>query len=462
MTIDAKFLSELQEYVAIPSVSAQPEHAANCRRAAQWMSDKLKSLGFTSQLVETGGHPLVFSKFKSSAEASHIVIYGHTDVQPADITKEDWEGRAPFHVTIKDDYAWGRGVADNKGPTLALIYGLAAALKNHPKLKLNITCLIEAEEEIGSKNLTKTLEQLKPSLGPVDAVILSDTSSPSAQQLAIVTGTRGIMGFDVHVMGLARDLHSGNGGPVPNAASELARVVATLFDEQGKVTIPGFYDGCVTPTAEQIKGVAATNSAGEFMHAHGNKGFYPLCGQDAFVAQRYWPSLELNGMYSGYQGQGSKTIIPATATAKFTCRIAPGQDPEKFSQVVIAGVKARLDNKLFDCEVDFYKKPMSAYSAPVPHLGGAVEPGVSPRFKDIFQAVHDAAKNTTGNAPLYVAEGASIPVLPDIRRVLGAHAIMLGLAGEDAGMHSPQEKANLPLLKTGIKTWQNFFETLGS
>lgn len=451
------FIKDLREYIALPSVSAQPAHAPDCRRSAEWVAAKLKALGMTVELVETGGHPLVMGTRRVQGAAPHIVVYGHHDVQPVDPTKEKWNS-PPFELTERDGAWWARGVADNKGPTLALIYGLGEALKKDPRV--NITCLIEGEEEIGSKHLVATLEKLAPRLGSVDAIVLSDTASLSPTQLCITTGTRGIMGFDIHVTALARDLHSGNGGPVPNAARELARVVAALFDAEGRVALPGFYDGVITPTAEQLAGLKASNSREEFMHQHGNRGFYSLGGQDPFVANRFWPSLEVNGIYSGYQGEGSKTIIPAKATAKITCRIAPGQDHVKFSNSVIDGVKKLLDQKLFACQVDFHKGAMPAYGVPVPHLGGDAG-GTPPSFKGIFQAVHDSVQAATGHAPMYVSEGASIPVLPDLSRILKTHAIMLGLAGEDAGMHSPDEKASLEMLENGAAAWQKFFEKVG-
>ncbi len=453
----AAFLKELADYVAIESVSAQPAHAQDCRRSAEWVAAKLKSLGMSVELVETGGHPLVMGTYRVEGNAPHVVVYGHHDVQPVDTAKESWKS-PPFTLSERSGGLWARGVADNKGPTLALIYGLAAALKKKPQV--NITCLIEGEEEIGSKHLVATLEKLAPRLGPVDAIVLSDTTSHSPKQLCVTTGTRGIMGFDIHVTALARDLHSGNGGPVPNAARELARVVALLFDNEGRVTLPGFYDGMLIPNAEQVAGLKATNSQKNFATQHGNRGFYPLAGTDPFVANRFWPSLEVNGIHSGYDGEGSKTIIPAKAFAKITCRIAPGQDHEKFAKTVVAGVEALLDKTLFESSVDFHKKPMPAYSVPVPHLGGDAA-GTPPSFKAIFQAVHDSVKAVTGNAPMYVSEGASIPVLPDLSRILKTHAIMLGLAGEDSAMHSPDEKADIEMLSNGSDAWQKFFETVG-
>lgn len=453
----AAFLKELADYIAIESVSAQPAHAADCRRSAEWVAQKLQSLGMTAELVETGGHPLVMGTRRVEGSAPHIVVYGHHDVQPVDPAKENWKS-PPFELAQREGGLWARGVADNKGPTLALIHGLAAALQKNPRV--NVTCLIEGEEEIGSKHLVPALEKLAAKLGPVDAIVLSDTTSHSPAQLCITTGTRGIMGFDIHVTALARDLHSGNGGPVPNAARELARVVAALFDAEGRVTIPGFYDGVLTPTAEQLAGLKATNLPKEFAAQHGNRGFYPLGGQDPFVANRFWPSLEVNGIHSGYEGAGSKTIIPAQAFAKITCRIAPGQDHVKFSQTVIKGVEALLNNQLFESHVDFHKGAMPAYGVPVPHLGGDAG-GTPPSFKKIFQAVHDSVKAATGNAPMYVSEGASIPVLPDLSRILKTHAIMLGLAGEDAAMHSPDEKADIEMLSNGAVAWQKFFETVG-
>lgn len=455
--MDKSFIEELRGYVALPSVSAQPVHAQDCVTTAEWVAKKLTSMGLKAELVPTGGHPLVMGTYRVEGKAPHVVVYGHYDVQPVDPTKEQWDS-PPFELHERKGRLWARGVADNKGPTLALLWGLSEALKKKPQV--NITCLIEGEEEIGSKHLVATLEKLAAKLGPVDAVVLSDTTSLAADRLCVTTGTRGIMGFDIHVQALARDLHSGNGGPVPNAARELARVVAQLFDDEGRVSLPGFYDGAAKPTAEQINGLQEANSQEHFKKEHGNRGFYPLGGTDPFVANRFWPSLEVNGIHSGYEGEGSKTIIPARAVAKMTCRIAPGQDHNKFAQGVIRGVEALLDNKLFTCRVDFHKGAMPAYGVPVPHLGGDAG-DTRPSFKDIFQAVHDSTREVTGNPPLYISEGASIPVLPDLSRILKTHAIMLGLAGEDAAMHSPDEKADPGILENGMKVWQKFFEKVG-
>jgi acetylornithine deacetylase/succinyl-diaminopimelate desuccinylase-like protein len=464
MSIDSKFLRELADYVAIPSVSAQPAHAKDCVTAANWVAKKLTSIGFSSKLVPTGnkntkGHPLVVGTYRTPApknsKVPHIVVYGHYDVQPAEPFNL-WK-TPPFASTVKGTHAYGRGVADNKGPTLALLWGLAEALKKNPHA--NITCLIEGEEEVGSKNLPATLQKLKKELGHIDAVVLSDTESLSAQQLVITSGVRGLFAIDFTLRGLMRDLHSGNGGPVPNAIRELTRVLGSVFDKDGWVNIPHFYDGVLPAARAELAGIKKTLSPQKFAKEIGAKGFYPLNGKSPFEANKFFPSFELNGILGGYQGDGVKTIIPASATAKITCRIAPGQNPDSILKTVIDGLLTRVDKKLFDAEISIVQECKPAYATPLPHLNKADAKRSSPGFKNVIENIHDSVELVTRNAPLYIREGASIPILPDIKAILGADAVMLGLANEDSGMHSPEENIDLRILETGIKVWQTFFES---
>jgi acetylornithine deacetylase/succinyl-diaminopimelate desuccinylase-like protein len=454
-----EFLSELAEYLAIPSVSAKPEHAEDCLRAAGWVGGRLGEMGFATRLVDTGGHPLVMGQRRVAGRVPHLVVYGHYDVQPAE-PLELWKTPA-FELVVKGQKAYGRGVADNKGPTLALLAGLSDALAKNPDLPLNITCLIEGEEEVGSANLHKTLSALKKELGHIDAVLLSDTSSGSHKDLWITTGLRGVMAFDISLQGLARDLHSGNGGPIPNAVRELTRVLGGLYDAQGWVRIPGFYKGITRGAKAEMAALKRIFTPAEFAHEIGAKGYYRMDGMSPFEVNRFFPSLELNGIYGGYQGEGSKTIIPARATAKMTCRIAPGQDPDALRRAILAEIEKRVDKRLFDLSIKIHEKGTAAYATSLPHLSARVKADTSV-FAAAFGAVHSAVKEATGNPPQYLREGASIPVLSNIKRILGADAIMLGLFREDSLLHSPNENVDLRLLKIGREVWADFFGRMGA
>jgi len=452
----------LTQYVGLRSISAQSAHKADCQATATWVLDLLKGLGFGGKLVPTGGHPLVMATFAptglpKSVKIPHVVVYGHYDVQPPE-PLDLWKTDA-FTLTKKGGKLYGRGSADNKGPTLALIAGLASALEQNPNLPLKITTLIEGEEEIGSAHLHKTLAKLKKQIGPVDAVVLSDTGSKGPNDLIVTTGVRGVMALDVQITALKRDLHSGHGGPVPNAVRELTRVMGSLYRPDGMVSLPGFYKGITKPNRAEVASMNKILKKGDFAREIGAKGYYSMKGMNPFVAMRFLTSIELNGVYGGYQGEGSKTIIPAQATAKLTCRIAPGQDPAHLLKSITGGILQRINKKLFDTSIEIIEAGLPAYAAPLPHLDPAAKTQ-SPRFIDACLALESACVKVTKRKPLYLREGASIPVLSTIATELKADSLMLGLFTEDSFLHSPNENVSIKLLENGSKVWAHFFTTL--
>lgn len=460
--MDKDFLTELAAYVAIPSISADSEYTKECLNAAQWLSAKLRRMGFKSRLVSTGvgGKPLVMATRKSAAKkAPHLVVYGHYDVQPADPLTL-WKTK-PFEVVQKGGRVFGRGTADNKGPLLALLRGLEAASKKNQKLgtvpSLNITCLIEGEEEAACSHLPQILEKIKKKIGHVDAVVLSDTASESARQLCLTSGVRGILALEVHLRGLKQDLHSGNGGPVPNAIRELARVLGGLYNAQGWVNIPHFYDGMVPATKAELLDMKRALSPKAFAKEIGARGYYPLDKHGPFEVNRFFPSLEINGITGGYQGAGSKTIVPATASAKITCRIAAGQDPEKLKTYVVEAIKKSVDEKLFSLEVKLEGVPMPAYGLPLanPKVAGDV-------FARALRLAGESCRIVTGNNARYLREGGSIPILASFKKSLKADSIMLGLFTETSHLHSPNENVSIKLLENGARVWELFFARMGA
>jgi acetylornithine deacetylase/succinyl-diaminopimelate desuccinylase-like protein len=498
--MDAKFLSELKEYVAIPSVSADPRHKKDCARAAQWMAAKLKRMGLSAKLIKTAGHPVVMGTYRPhpltpsllegennsglrpatpytretngaqgwnpahlpppgivregvGGRIPHILIYGHYDVQPVDPLKL-WK-TPPFTMTKIGGKLFGRGVADDKSSVLALLFGLEKALAKNPNLK--ITCLIEGEEEGGSSHLPEVLKKIRKQLEPVDFVAISDTTSPAPDHLSITTGTRGVLALEMTMRGLTRDLHSGHGGPIPNAVRELTRVLGGVYDAQGWVNIPGFYDGALPATRAGLADIKRAISAKEFAREIGALGYYPMNGKSPFAINRFFPSFEINGIMGGYQGPGGKTIVPATASAKITCRVAAGQNPGALQKKVARELQKRVNRKLFSCEVILHGDPCEAYAL---RLNAKERKTQSKFFLKAMRLVEEGCRTVTGNPLLHLCDGGSVPILATFKKILGADALALGLYSDKSLIHSPNENVEVKFLENGIKVWERVFKGL--
>ena len=436
----------ITEFVSYPSVSADPNRKAGMKGAADYLSKLLREECCCAvEQVATPKHPVVIGRRLGDPKAPHVVIYGHYDVQPAD-PLDEWRSD-PFKVVEKNGLLFGRGVADDKGPLLVHVAAFARLLEKHPDLPLNVTFLIEGEEEIGSPNLAGVMAARKDSLSG-DFVLMSDTGALSVNDEIITTGLRGLTTLEVRLTGPSHDLHSGlYGGPVMNPIRALAELCASLHDEDGRVNIPGFYDGIIPPAEwERMEQKRANGTVEEYCASIGVDTLCPPKGIDPFDSLCFYPTLEFNGITGGYQGEGSKTIIPSKASVKISCRLVPGQKAEAISSLVEKtllercpkGVKITVERE----------KGGDPYSVLPPHLSKTKEH--TPRSV-AFEACDRAVREVFGNPPHYLRDGASVPILTEIREILGMDSLMLGVSLPDCRMHSPNENLNMEVWNRASK-----------
>ncbi|MGI5137170.1 MULTISPECIES: dipeptidase [unclassified Streptomyces] len=443
----AAFLDDLAEWLRIPSVSAQPEHAADVRRSAEWLAAKLAETGFpTAEVWPTGGAPAVFAEWPADdPQAPTVLVYGHHDVQPA--AREDGWDSDPFEPVIREGRLYARGAADDKGQvffhTLGVRAHLAATGRTAPAVHLKL--LIEGEEESGSPNFRTLIEQRADRLA-ADAVIVSDTGMWSADTPTVCTGMRGLADCEIVLHGPEQDIHSGSfGGAVPNPATAAARLVAALHDEHARVTIPGFYDG-VTELTDRERALFADLPFDEEQWlrtakstaAHGEAGHTTL--------ERIWarPTAEVNGIGGGYQGPGSKTIIPSSAMVKLSFRLVAGQDPDHVEGAVRAWAADKLPAGIRH-EITF---------------GAATRPCLTPLDHPALQSVVRAMGRAFQQSVRFTREGGSGPAA-DLQEVLGAPVLFLGISVPSDGWHAPNEKVELDLLLKGVETAAYLWSDLG-
>ncbi len=432
---------ELAQLLRIASVSADPAQAAEVRRAAEWVGDRLKQIGLTTELIETDGAPLVYAESPPVPGAPVALVYGHYDVQPAD-PLHLWIS-PPFEPAIRDGNLYARGATDDKGQMFTHVAGVEAVLATAGKLPLQVKFLIEGEEEVGSEHLEAFLAQHKEKLA-CDTVVISDTSQFAPGVPAITYGLRGILCFELRLAGPQHDLHSGSfGGGVTNPANVLARLVAALVDDQGRIQVPGFYDD-VVPLTESERAVFNSLPFDEqqFQQQLGVSG---LTGEVGYsTLERRWarPTCDVNGLWGGYQGEGPKTVLPAKAGAKFSFRLVPNQDPQKITAAVRQFLAERMPPGIAWELIDFHGAP------------GVVVPLESP----FVQAAARAIERGFGRPPVLVREGGSIPIVTQFSEQLRADVLLLGWGQNDDGAHSPNEKFSLADFHRGIKTsaylWQ--------
>jgi acetylornithine deacetylase/succinyl-diaminopimelate desuccinylase-like protein len=427
-------LREFFTYLRFPSVSADPARVAEMAACAAWLRAKLAALGFDAALHPTPGPPVVLARRASPRPgAPTLLIYGHYDVQPAD-PPTLWAS-PPFEPEVRDGLVYARGATDNKGQTFAHILGTEAWLAAHGDLPVNLIYLLDGEEEIGSPHFGAVLRARAADLA-CDAILVSDTSMVAPGQPAVACGLRGIVCVDLRVSGPATDLHSGAfGGAVANPAAELARLLAALHDEAGRVAIPGFYDQ-VAPIdpAEAAGWRTLAFDEGEVLRATGSPA---LAGEAGFTTlERIWgrPTAEVNGITAGYQGPGSKTIIPAHASAKLSFRLVPHQSPGDIARKVQA----------------FF----AAQAAPGVAVATTYDHGGDPFYADpntpFGRLVREALRETFGREAVLVREGLSIPVVSLLRQELGRDAVLVGLGLPDCSAHGPNETFPLEHLDRGI------------
>jgi len=440
-----EFLAELFELLRIPSVSADPDRAGDVETAARWVADKLAATGFASEVVATEGHPIVYAESPRVEGRPTVLVYGHYDVQPAD-PLELWKS-PPFEPEIRDGYIYARGATDDKGQMMTHVKSVQAWLATAGELPLQIKFLIEGEEEVGSSHLAEFIEQHKELLY-CDCVVISDTSQFAPGQPAITYGLRGIDYFELRLSGPKQDLHSGTfGGAVTNPANALCKMLAAVVDDLGRIQVPGFYDD-VEELSERERRQFAELPFDEpaFMR---QIGVDALTGEAGFsTLERRWarPTFDVNGLGSGYQGEGAKTVLPCRAMAKFSFRLVPRQDPQK-----IADSLRQYLTRL--CPPGLKLELIGSHGAP-----GVVVPLDSP----FVAAAERAIEAGFGRRPVFMREGGSIPVVATFHDLLGVDTLLLGWGLDDDNTHSPNEKFSLADFHRGIKASANLWRELGT
>ncbi|NQT37777.1 MAG: dipeptidase [Planctomycetes bacterium] len=429
-----RFEEELIQFLQIPSVSADTACSADIRRAAAWVADQFDRLGFTTETIETSGHPLVLAESPTVAGAPTVLVYGHYDVQPVE-PLEAWI-TPPFEPTRRDGNLYARGATDDKGQLLTHIKSAEAWLASEGRLPVNLKYIIEGEEEVGSEGLEKFLVENARRMA-CDCVVISDGAQFAPGQPAINYGLRGIAYYELLLRGPNRDLHSGSfGGAITNPANALARMLAALVDDTGRIRVPGFYDDVLPLSAAEREQLAALPfDEAEFLETNGVTG---ATGEPGYtVLERRWvrPTYDVCGLWSGYQGEGAKTVLPATAGAKFSFRLVPNQDPRK----VTKGLRQMLTEA---CPPGIEMELVEHHGAP-----GVLVPPESPYVQAAARAIEDAF----GCPPVFTREGGSIPIVSTFRETLGADTLLIGWGQDDDNTHSPNEKFSLADFHRGIR-----------
>ena len=433
---EARFITELCDYLRFPSVSAQSKHTKDLSACANWLVKRCRDIGLETKLCPTDGNPIVVAKTprRKGAKRPHFLVYGHYDVQPAE-PFDLWK-TPPFEPRIEKGRLYARGSADNKGQHLAHLNAVEAYLKTGTELPCDLTFVIEGEEEVGSKCLggflKKNIKELR-----CDAVVISDNGLPSVDLPALTYALRGILAVEVILHGPSRDLHSGIfGGALDNPAMALCQLLAQLRDKNGRIAIPGFYADVAPLSAYERKQLARLPHNDREMAKF--LGVPELFGEKGFTAterRSARPTIEINGLTSGYQGEGSKTIVPSWARAKLTFRLVPNQKPDKIRLAVIKQLK-----KLCPPTV---RMEIKAGHGGEPYL-------VSPKSAQA-QAAMRALKSAFGREPILMREGGSIPIVNDFKKHLGADTLLLGLSLPDDNPHSPNEKFDLACYTAGMR-----------
>ena len=437
--------NELFDLLRIPSVSARSEHNTDTARAAEWLADSLRKIGLTTTVHPTKGHPIVVGEWRNApAGAQTVLIYGHYDVQPAE-PLELWDS-PPFEPTIREGKIFARGSVDDKGQLFLHVKALEAHLAARGKLPVNVIVLAEGEEEVGSDHLAAFIETHTDSLA-CDAVVISDSAMFAPGLPSILSSLRGLAYFEINVQGPATDLHSGSyGGAVMNPAMALARILATFHDANGHIAIPGFYDKIRDwgeAARRQIRNLPFTDET--FRHETGSP---ELFGEQGYsTLERVWmrPTCEVNGLLSGYTGEGAKTVLPAKAMAKVSCRLIADQVPEEIEQLMRSHVE-RVAPK--------------GVTVTVTHLHGG-RPWRADLEGPLFDAARRALATAFSREPVITGEGGSIPVVGDFQRILGAPVLLVGfgLPGENA--HAPNEWMSEENFNKGMRAMAALWDELG-
>ena len=436
-----RFLNELLDLLRIPSISAKTEHKSDMLLCAEAVKNSLLEAGADKAVIyETVGHPIVYGEKITDPALPTVLVYGHYDVQPAD-PLELWHS-GPFDPTIKDGKIFARGACDDKGQFYMHVKALELMVKTNT-LKTNIKFCIEGEEEIGSPNLAKFVEANRELL-KCDVILISDTAMISMDTPSIDTGVRGLSYIEVEVTGPNRDLHSGvYGGAVANPATILAKMIASCHDENNHITIPGFYDDVLEASEEEraLLGKAPFNE-GEYAKDLGIDVVYGEKGYTTNERTGIRPTLEVNGIWGGYTGEGSKTVLPSKASAKISARLVPNQSSAKITTLLL----------------EHFKKiaPPGVSVKTIEHHGG--DPYLTPLDSTASQAAAKAIEKSFGKLPVPVRGGGSIPICSLFEKELGVKIVFMGFGLDSDNLHSPNEKYDIVNFYKGIETIPYFHQ----
>ncbi|HSO35054.1 MAG TPA: dipeptidase [Labilithrix sp.] len=440
----ARFVDELATWVKIPAISSDPKHKADMRKNAEHLMKELQRLKADRvELWETPGHPAVFAEFMNAPGKPTLLVYGHHDVQPVD-PLEEWVS-PPFEPAVREGRMWGRGVVDDKGQVWIHVKAIESFLATAKKLPINLKLIVEGEEEIGSDHLDGLMREKAADL-TADFVCVSDTAMFGRGIPSLCVGLRGLAILEVHVTGPKQDLHSGSfGGGVANPVNALARMIASLHDDSGKIAVAGFYDKVLALTEVERKEIAGLPfDEKEWLASTGSPS---VVGEKGFsTLERVWarPTLDCNGISGGFAGEGSKTIIPARAMSKITCRLVPDQEPDEIAKLVGAHLEKVA--------------PPGVAVKVVISPGG--RPYLSPTDHPVFEIAKRAFAKAFGRPTVFIREGGSIPFVRTIADATGKPCLLMGFGQPDENAHAPNEWIDLENFHLGIKSAAHLYDEL--
>jgi acetylornithine deacetylase/succinyl-diaminopimelate desuccinylase-like protein len=440
-----KLLEDFFTFLRFQSVSTDPEYTPQVTACAEWLADYVRASGMEAELWETPHHPIVFAEWKdSSRDLPTVLIYFHYDVQPIDPI-EEWTS-PPFEPTVRDGEIYARGAMDDKGQAFYVIAGIKAMLERDGKLPVNVKLCIEGEEECGSRGLRAILDEKSESL-KAEHFFVVDLGLHSLKQPAVTLGTRGICSFTVKLTGSKTDLHSGtHGGAAYNPLHALVEILGKARDESGAITIPGFYDDILELSEEEREKLDISFDENDYKELFGG---LPNGGEDGFNPMERTcirPTLEINGIRGGYSGEGFKTVIPAKAIAKVSCRLVPNQDPEKIVELVSAFIR---ENTPEGMQVEI--------------IGDGQGKGLrTPVNTAAVEAVAKAYEDVLGIPSSYILSGGSIPIAQKLAEVAGAHSVLFGYGLPGDCIHAPNEHFGIERIKFGLATVARALERLGN
>ncbi len=441
-----RFREELFDWLRIPSISTLPERKEDVKRAGAWLVNQLQGLGFDAELYLTDGHPIVYGEWlKAGADKPTVLVYGHYDVQPAEMA-DGWTSD-PFEPVVRDGKVYARGATDDKGQTFIHVKALESLIRAEGALPVNVKMVIEGEEETSSEHLagfvTANIERLK-----ADVCVISDTAMLDINTPSIVHALRGLVYMEIHVQGPKVDLHSGGfGGTVHNPAQALAEIIAKLHNDDGSVAVPGFYDD-VMPLTDAMR-VEMKKAEITFEEWHAATGLDQAWGEQQYtLSERIGarPTLEVNGMVSGFYGEGAKTVLPAKAMAKISCRLVANQNPHHIYELVRDYVAQITPDTVKTRVVKLHEGDVAYIDPNLPAMRAAV----------------NAFVKSFGKAPVFMREGGSIPIVANFQRDLGLPVILMGFGLRTDGAHGPDEHFALELFHKGIDTVIHFLHEVAA